>query len=53
MEKLFWFTCPQCSAVGKMDDDQRCGRVSVQCPNCEYHKTHDWRFVISDSSVIK
>ena len=39
----FWFRCPGCGVMGTIDDDQRCGSVSIDCDACPYHETHDWR----------
>lgn len=37
-----WFaTCPNCGVRGTIDEDQLKGRVSVDCPECDYHETHD------------
>jgi hypothetical protein len=33
------FKCPGCQTWGDIDSDQFHGRVSVDCPNCEYHET--------------
>jgi hypothetical protein len=31
--------CPDCETWGDLDDDQYNGRVSIQCPVCDYHET--------------
>jgi hypothetical protein len=33
------FKCPGCQMWGDIDADQFEGRVSIDCPNCEYHGT--------------
>ena len=33
--------CPVCALHAILDIDQFHGRVSIQCPNCDYHETHD------------
>ena len=35
------FRCPDCGLVGDVDEDQWFGRVSIQCPECEYHETRN------------
>lgn len=35
--------CPGCGCFAEIDGDQYYGRVSLDCPNCEYHETHDLR----------
>lgn len=34
--------CPNCGLVARLDADQVHGRVSVNCPDCPYHETHDY-----------
>lgn len=34
--------CPKCGMWGDVDDDQLHGRVSVDCPQCDFHETRDW-----------
>lgn len=41
--KQYWVVCPECGTMGKIDEDQRCGRVSMDCTYCPYHETHDLR----------
>lgn len=36
-------TCPGCGARGEIDLEQYRGEVSVDCPVCDYHETHDHR----------
>jgi len=31
-ENLHWHYCRICGALGRIDDDQVAGRVSIQCP---------------------
>lgn len=38
-----WATCPSCGLRGRIDTDQYMGEVSVDCPECDYHETHDHR----------
>lgn len=33
--------CPSCGLRAQLDRDQMRGKVSVDCPQCEYHETHD------------
>lgn len=40
--------CPDCGIWGLIDDDQWHGRVSVNCPNCDYHETHDLASMYAD-----
>lgn len=35
--------CPGCGLVAFLDEEQLRGEVSVDCPNCGYHETHDHR----------
>lgn len=41
--KWGWGTCPRCGLRGRIDEDQYKGEVSVDCPGCPYHATHDHR----------
>lgn len=39
---IWWMIrCPGCGLVGRADKDQVMGRVSIDCPECEYHETHE------------
>ncbi len=40
--KMWLFECPLCKTRGRVDDDQANGRVSIDCPWCEYHDTKNW-----------
>lgn len=31
-----WFRCPDCKAMGKIDEEQDLGKVSIVCP-CGWH----------------
>lgn len=33
------FKCPSCGIWGYIDNDQYHGKVSLDCPNCEFHET--------------
>lgn len=33
--------CPGCKVYLEADDDQIQGKVSMDCPLCEYHETHN------------
>ena len=33
--------CPGCGLEARADEDQVLGRVSVDCPQCPYHETHN------------
>lgn len=35
--------CPTCGRTGWIDGDQYRGEVSIDCPECDYHETHDLR----------
>ncbi len=35
--------CPKCGVWAYMDDDQYHGKVSVDCSNCDYHETHNFK----------
>lgn len=35
--------CPGCGLDAWIDSDQFAGRVSIDCPECDYHETHDLR----------
>jgi DNA-directed RNA polymerase subunit RPC12/RpoP len=35
--------CPECGFWGYADADQFRGEVSLDCPSCNYHETHDLR----------
>lgn len=37
----YWVECPGCKTMGKIDQDQLCGRVSMVCSYCPYHETHN------------
>lgn len=41
-------TCPGCGLRAHIDRDQYEGRVSVDCPDCDYHETHDLRTAQGD-----
>lgn len=38
-----WGNCPGCGLRARIDRDQYRGDVSVDCPSCYYHATHDHR----------
>lgn len=33
---MWWFRCPKCKGVGKIDDEQKVGTVSIVC-DCGFH----------------
>ncbi len=35
--------CPECGRTGWIDGEQYRGQVSIDCPECDYHETHDLR----------
>lgn len=35
--------CPRCRLWADIDADQLVGEISVDCPECSYHETHDYR----------
>jgi len=48
----YWMgTCPGCGLRARMDEDQYAGRVSVDCPECAYHETHDHRCTPDDTGT--
>ena len=32
-----WEECPKCGSLGKIDEDQATGKVSILCSECGYH----------------
>lgn len=38
---MWYISCPSCELVAAIDKDQYHGRVSIACPQCDYHATHD------------
>lgn len=34
--------CPGCGYLACIDKDQYEGKVSIDCPECDYHETHDF-----------
>lgn len=40
-EAVIQARCPGCGQWGEIDGEQYIGRVSIDCPDCEYHETHD------------
>jgi hypothetical protein len=40
-EPVRQFHCPGCGQWADIDDDQFHGRVSIDCPDCEFHETLD------------
>lgn len=38
-EQQIQLKCPGCGQYGDIDGDQFRGRVSIDCPDCEYHET--------------
>lgn len=50
VKKLEWtpdryalFNCPRCETQAWLDKDQYEGKVSINCGNCEFHETIDFR----------
>ena len=35
----YQFCCPGCGLCGDIDADQMEGRVSIDCPECDFHET--------------
>lgn len=35
--------CPGCEILAALDKDQYEGKVNIDCPECDYHETHDLR----------
>lgn len=48
-----WFRCPDCQQAGVIDEDQAEGRVSIQCPNCSFHRTGKVRPLIPSTQPTK
>lgn len=42
-ETVIQARCPGCGQWGVIDGEQYIGRVSIDCPDCDYHETHDCR----------
>ena len=38
-KEIIKFKCPICGIWGTIDEDQFNGRISIDCPNCEFHET--------------
>lgn len=36
-EKLHWFKCPKCGSLGRVDEEQNEGRMSIVCTECGWH----------------
>lgn len=43
IEPRWWVECPICGLEAMIDGEQYRGEVSINCPNCPYHETHDLR----------
>lgn len=39
--RIWKVRCPECGIWGDVDYEQLDGRVSLDCPNCPYHETHN------------
>lgn len=39
--EIWWVRCPGCGAAAMADREQIEGEVSLDCPLCDYHETHD------------
>lgn len=37
----FWERCPKCGGLGRIDEEQLAGKVSIICSNCGYHYRHE------------
>ena len=37
---LSWFQCPSCGSLGKIDVEQKTGKVSIICAGCGWHGYH-------------
>lgn len=33
---MYWFRCPN-GHLGRIDDDQAAGKVSIVCDSCDFH----------------
>lgn len=33
----YWERCPECKALGKIDEEQFLGKVSIECSECGHH----------------
>lgn len=38
-ERLYWEQCPICGAMGRIDEEQKGGAVSIICSECGHHYT--------------
>ena len=36
-EPYYWEKCPNCKSLGRIDSDQRTGKVSIICAECGHH----------------
>lgn len=43
--------CPGCGLEARIDQDQYEGKVSIDCPNCEYHERVNMKDESKDSST--
>ena len=39
-QEVWYIKCPGCGLEAMADMDQMEGRVSIDCPDCDYHETH-------------
>ena len=37
----YWERCPSCGALGKIDEEQHQGKVSIICSECGHHYFRD------------
>ena len=38
----YYIKCPNCGLEVSIDQDQYEGKISIDCPNCKYHETHNF-----------
>lgn len=36
-EALYWEKCPKCGSLGRIDEEQKNGKVSIICSECGHH----------------
>jgi predicted RNA-binding Zn-ribbon protein involved in translation (DUF1610 family) len=41
--KMHMIKCPECGLEAPIDQDQFEGKVSIDCPECPYHETIDFK----------
>lgn len=52
-EAVWKFCCPGCGLVGEVDLDQVQGKVSIDCPECDFHETLVPRVIAGPMAVAE